>query len=467
MEGPPSRIAAWITRLVGTAAGLFYRVDAHGPPLPSGPVLVAVNHPNSLLDPVLILRCARRYTRPLGRAPLFEHRFLGPVLRTMGAIPVYRRQDDPEAMHRNEDMFRAAVRALHDGGAIQIFPEGRSHSESQIVELRTGAARIALQAEASADWRLGLLIVPVGITYSRKERARTPVTVRRGRGFGCADLEEEYGRDPVKAARILTRRIERGIRRQTLNFPHHGDRQLVEVAEQLYVRESRWVPWRAREPLGERFPRLQRFAAGLEWIRRESPQEHDALRRKVARYAALSARIGAGEGDVPPRFGLGPVARYIAVRGTLLLVGLPLAVAGAVLWAPVTRLPALVLRLTRPDYEVAATQKVLALIGGVVVAWAAWVTLAFFTGGPVVAAAVLIAAPPCGYVALQWTELAREFREDAVLFIRLQGRPDVRRRFARMRAELAAAFRRLEERWAREQLPQEPDADNVSAAPER
>ena len=94
-------------------------------------------------------------------------------------------------------------------------------------------------------------------------------------------------------------------------------------------------------------------------------------------------------------------------------------------------------------------------------------TLAFFTGGPVVAAAVLIAAPPCGYVALQWTELAREFREDAVLFIRLQGRPDVRERFARMRAELAATFRRLEERWAREQLPQEPDADNVSAAPER
>lgn len=467
MEGPPSRIAAWIARLVGTAAGLFYRVDTHGPPLPSGPVLVAVNHPNSLLDPVLILRCAGRYTRPLGRAPLFEHRFLGPVLRTMGAIPVYRRQDDPEAMHRNEGMFRAAVQALSEGGAIQIFPEGRSHSESQIVQLRTGAARIALQAEASADWRLGLSIVPVGITYSRKEHARTPVTVRCGRGFGCADLEEQYSRDPVKAVRNLTRRIERGIRRQTLNFPHHDDRQLVEVAEQLYVRESRWVPWRAREPLGERFPRLQRFAVGLEWIRREFPAEHDALKRKVARYAALSARIGAGEGDVPPRFGLIPVARYIAVRGTLLLLGLPLAVAGAVLWTPVTRLPAVVLRLTRPDYEVAATQKVLALIGGVIVAWAAWVTLAFFVGGTILAAVVLIAAPPCGYVALQWMELAREVREDAVLFMRLQGRPDVRERFARMRAELAATFRRLEERWARGELPTQQDADNVSADPDR
>lgn len=463
MEGSPSRIAAAITRLVGTAAGLFYQVDTHGPPLPAGPVLVAANHPNSLLDPVLIMRCSERYVRALGRAPLFDQPLLGSVLRALGAIPVYRRQDDPEAMHLNEHMFRAAVEALHEGGAIQIFPEGKSHSGAQIAELRTGAARIALQAEAAAGWGLGLSIVPVGITYSRKERARTPVTVRYGRAVGCADLEEAYRRDPLEAARILTARIEAGIRRQTLNFVHHGDRELVEVAEQLYVREFRWVPWRAREQLGVRFPRLQRFAAGLEWIRREAPEEHRALRRKVERYAALNEWVGAGEGDVPPRFGLVPVARYIAVRGTLLLLGFPVAVAGAALWAPVTWLPGLVLKRTRPDYEVTATHKILALLGGVVVAWALWVTLAFFAGGIVVAAAVLAAAPLCGYVALQWVELAREVREDAALFLRLQGRPDVRERFARMRAELAAAFRRLEERWVSEELPLPPDADNVSA----
>ena len=76
----------------------------------------------------------------------------------------------------------------------------------------------------------------------------------------------------MAAARALTERIEAGIRARTLNFVHHEDRALVEVAEQLYVRESRWVPWRAREALGSRFPRLQRFAAGLEWIRREAPE---------------------------------------------------------------------------------------------------------------------------------------------------------------------------------------------------
>lgn len=447
-----------VIRIVGAAAALFYRVDRHGPALPPGPAIVAANHPNSLLDPVLVFLCSERPTRPLARAPLFDKLLLGSVIRALGAIPVHRRQDDPDKMHLNEEMFRAAVDVLRSRGAIQVYPEGRSHSGGRLAEFRTGTARIALRAEAESDWRLGLSIVPVGITYSRQERARTAVVVRFGKAFACADLEDAFRRDPVVAARTLTRRIERAIRAQTLNFVHPGDRALVELAEQMYVRESRWVPWRARERLGTRFPRLQRFAAGLEWIRRESPDEHRALVDKVERYAALHASVGAGSGEVPPRYGLVPVARYIAVRGTLLAAAFPLAIVGLAAWAPVTRLSDWVVKRSDPEFEVRATYKLAALLFGGALAWGAWVALAYVAGGAAAAAVVAGAVPVCGYAALQWLDLAKVVREDAALFLRLRGRPDVRERFARARFELARTFRRLEKR-----LPSARDQGNVRA----
>ncbi len=444
---PIPRLIAGIT---GTAAALFYRVDRHGPPLPGGPLIVAANHPNSLVDAMLIFRCSDRITRPLGRAPLFDRFLLGPVLRAMGGIPVHRREDDPDAMHRNEEMFRSAVDALHGGGAIQIYPEGKSHSETRLAEFRTGTARIALQAEEGADWGLGLSIVPVGITYSAKELARTEVAVRFGEAFGCADLKEAYREDPVAAGRRLTDRIGEGIRRQTLNFDRHRDRILVEVAEQLYVRESRWVPWRVRERLGTRFPRLQRFARGLEWIREAYPDEHRRLLEKVEQYAELNAELRAGEGDVPPRYSFLPVAKYVLVRGTLLALGLPLAVAGSLLWAPVVRLPGFVVRRVKPQLEVTATVKLATLLAGTSAAWILWLVLGYVAGGWTVAAVAGVLAPVCGFVAMLWMELAREVSEDTVLFLRLQGRPDLREQFAELRAELTETFRQLEQRWMEE-----------------
>ena len=132
-----------------------------------------------------------------------------------------------------------------------------------------------------------------------------------------------------------------------------------------------------------------------------------------------------------------------------------------------SRLAGLAVRRGRPDIEVTATYKLAALLAGMALAWLLWTALGYLWGGALLAAGVAVLAPLCGYAALQWTELAREVREDAVLFLKLQGRPDVRMRFARMRRELAATFRRLERRWEEGELPSSPDGGNVSAPGDR
>ena len=137
----------------------------------------------------------------------------------------------------------------------------------------------------------------------------------------------------------------------------------------------------------------------------------------------------------------------------LLLLGLPFALSGSVFWVPVTQLTGVVVRSLRPDYEVRATFKLATLLGGVVAAWVLWVVLGYAAGGPFAALGAAVVAPLCGYVAILWVELAREVKEDTVLFLKLQGRPDVRMRFARMRRELVETFRRLEKRWQGESFP--------------
>ena len=270
------------------------------------------------------------------------------------------------------------------------------------------------------------------------------------RRFGCADLKRAFREDPVAAGRRLTERIERGVRRETLNFGRPRDRILVEVAEQLYVRELRWVPWRARERLGTRFPRLQRFARGLEWIRGAHPEAHRRLVEKVARYAQLSDELRAGEGDVPPRYSFLPVAKYVLARGTLLALGLPFAAVGSLLWAPVVRLPGFVVKRVRPELEVTATIKLATILAGAFTAWILGLVLGYLAGGLPVAAVAAVLPPACGFVAMLWMELAREVREDTAVFLRLRGRPDLREHFAELRSELTETLRKLEEQWIEE-----------------
>lgn len=79
-----------------TAVRFFYRFEVKGPAPPrTGPLLLLANHPNSLVDPALVTAAARRPVRFLAKAPLFTHPLVGWLVRGSGAIPVYRRSDDP------------------------------------------------------------------------------------------------------------------------------------------------------------------------------------------------------------------------------------------------------------------------------------------------------------------------------------------------------------------------------------
>ena len=442
-----------IARLTGWVVGVYYDFEREGTPLPTGPVLVVANHPNALVDPIVVFRTARRVVRPLAKAPLFEQALLGSVLRGLGGLPVYRRQDDPALVHLNETTFDLAIAALHRGEAVQIFPEGQSHSEPRLTPLRTGAARIALLAEDRAGWTLGLQVVPVGLTNVRKHLFRGRALATVGGPFGVSPWREAYAADPQEAARLLTDEITRRLQEVTLNLEDARDRALVEVAERLYVREKGWVRWRERERLGERLPRLQAFARGVSWLRAQDPRRHAALVRDVERYGKLLAVFGAEEGDVPPRYAAGPVLGYaLAQASTLLLLALP-AAAGVVSWWLPYQAPRVTVRLVRPTLDAVATYKLATALFAFPVTGALWALLAWWWGGREWALAAAVGLPLSGAAAIAFVERARVVREDLRVFLRARRSGEGAGRLAGIRARLVEEFDRVAEEMTSDAPP--------------
>src|SRR5437899_2910037 len=116
-----------------------------------GPVLLCINHPNNLIDSLLVSVVLSRPVHYLASASIFRGAFLARFLARAGVIPVYRHQDDagradrpgqPGPADRNAEMFAACHQALRAGQVIAMYPEGTTHSEERIQRIKTGAARI-------------------------------------------------------------------------------------------------------------------------------------------------------------------------------------------------------------------------------------------------------------------------------------------------------------------------------------
>src|SRR5207237_173489 len=77
------------------------------------------------------------------------------------------RRQDKVSTAGNRETFARAREVLQRGGAIAIFPEGTTHSDPRLRELKTGAARIALGASIRVS------IVPTGLYYTAKQTFRS------------------------------------------------------------------------------------------------------------------------------------------------------------------------------------------------------------------------------------------------------------------------------------------------------
>jgi 1-acyl-sn-glycerol-3-phosphate acyltransferase len=213
------------------------------------PVMVVANHPNALIDPLLVGTALHRQVRLTAKATLFEQPLIGALFRALGVIPLRRASDDRGATGavepgRNVRAFQQVSAALAARGCVLVFPEGISHDDPSIAPLRSGAARMAMQAHEEGVTELAIL--PVGLIYDEKERPGSSVLVRVGEALVLDDWLASTAEPDVAK---LTMAIDTLLRSVTLNFAsaERASRaiRLAEVFSAL-----------AREPVGVDEPRV-------------------------------------------------------------------------------------------------------------------------------------------------------------------------------------------------------------------
>ena len=398
-----------------------------------GPLIVAANHHNALVDAVLLLSTIPRRLVPVAKAPLFGNPLIGPFLRVIGALPVHRRQEGGTDPARNAALFSASTEMLRSGQVVLIFPEGVSQPEPTLMPLRTGAARMLLAAESAGVSPVTLL--PVGLMFHEPGTFRTGwAVVSVGDPVATGDAVALARDEPEEAARRLTARLGEALRSLIADVDDRQTLRLVEHAERLWRQERAGAGWDA----GTRADWRRRATRAYRYLLHREPARVEALRGLMERYVkdVDTAGLGTAMGLKPPaaHVALGYAARQLAV----LTAGLPLAAWGLATHLPPYWLTWAAMRLLRPEADVEATYK---LVAGVVLYPIAWIVegwVAWRLGGGWVLALFVGLLAPGGFFALAWSERLRRLYREGRALLRLLADRDLARHLAERRRGILA-----------------------------
>jgi len=453
----PDRFYATLRRLARFWVWFFFRrVDVrHAERVPmTGPVLLCINHPNNLIDSLLVGAVVPRKVHYLATATLFRHQLLARLLLAAGAIPVHRRQDAAVRAERperagprqsrgepmnevraerpglagpiNDDpntaMFATCHRAFAEGQVIAIYPEGTTHAEARVQRIRTGAARIALGYLRAGD----LTVIPVGLSFEARKSFKGRVLVSFGPAVPITPYLDTYASDPVRAVDALTTAIQWGMEAEVVHVERIDATGLVRAVEDLY-RSELVRQLREERGLAERqvdvFRLSRTIVDAVSWFKTHEPQRVERLWQRIQGYRALLEDYHVRDEAVRARLQPHPVARRL-VTGWEAIVGFPVFAYGLAVNALPFFVPRWLARTMSHKETDYATVRLLTSIVAVPVFWTVETWIVWRVAGPAWAALFALSLPISGVLAYHYLRglgrLRRAVRFGALALTRAQ-----------------------------------------------
>ncbi|MFC2166251.1 1-acyl-sn-glycerol-3-phosphate acyltransferase, partial [Acidobacteriota bacterium] len=313
----------------------FHKIEVrHGQNIPiQGPTVFLANHPSSTMDGLVLTTLTRRMVHYIGHAGLFTHRGKAWFLRSCGMIPVHRCPQETDKRESNVEAFRACFQTLEEGGAISIFPEGISDKSRHVKKLKTGAARIILEAERRNNYQLGVQVIPIGLHFFSRSRFRNKVLVNVGKPLILKPHFALNEKDNIKAVKDLTTEIQTRLENLTVNIPHPELEQLVKDLEIVYRKEllSEFKAEKKSPPASVmEFVISQRMAECCGYYHQHQPQRVRQTQKMLQDYLLKLKRFHLKDVMIREKTSWGQLLKKEIVNMGKTIIGFPLAVYGMI-----------------------------------------------------------------------------------------------------------------------------------------
>lgn len=413
-----------------------------------GPLLIASNHPNTLMDPLVAAVNRREPVAFLAKSTFFKNPISRAIMESGNSIPIYRRQDldtgaetlTPAQLEaQNEKAFGRCYDYFDRGGTIMIFPEGTSVSERRLRPLKTGAARIALGAEARHNFTLGLRIVPLGINYFDPQRFRSDVLLNLAEPIAVADYAAQYAQDPEAAADELTEEIRRRLEAHLVITRTDEEDELVAQVERTF---GQHLIQDDEETLYDNFQLSRILLKAVRYF-----EEHDAgrlseVQEKLHAYHQRLHELHLTDDALETRRTEGSRTSRALAAGTRLVLGAPLYLYGVVNNYLPYIIPSMIAKRATKDVEFVAPIMLVTGMLTFTLAYLGQTALVYhFTGSSLWALLYLVSLPLSGFYALSyWGNLADRLRRLRALRLFRQEQPVVEG-LLRQRTELIRLLR--------------------------
>lgn len=198
------------------------------------PVILAVNHPTSFIEPCVLAAFLPKSLHFLARGDLFKKPIYAKILAALHILPVFRMKDGGYGKIKNNfSTLAKCFEALNEQKTILIMAEGSCIQEKRLRPLRKGTARLAFGTyEKYPD--LDIQIVPVGVNYTYPNKFRSEAMFDFGEPIAVQDFVETYKQNTNEGFRVLTNELEKRLRERIVVINKEEDEALVENLLVLY-----------------------------------------------------------------------------------------------------------------------------------------------------------------------------------------------------------------------------------------